>query len=286
MTNLGRGRRQLRRRVLAIAGALFAVFIAAFFYCNVHTDVETIVPRSDPRVDETPLREVMVFGASGTVGGGIYKALLEDDSVQKIHVVSLENTPHIQQGVDRGKVVFTHHTDYLDYAPIRDQLRSVQAIYWAIGISAPKVDKETYEKLHIDFPVAFVEFWLALDRQQERSFHLITGAGTSSRSWFHWARTKAEVQRRLRDLAEGTGLRVVTYRPIAVVPTQEGIAAGKKAPGALATGVFGAIEATHIGQGMIEVTARGGEIGHGAILENDSIELFARAYRERLGTGR
>lgn len=122
-----------------------------------------------------------MFGASGTVGGGIYKALLQDESVAKIHVVTLERTPHIEQGVALGKVVVTDHTDYRDYAAIEDALRRVQEAYWAIGISASKVDKPTYEDIHIDFPVAFVESWLALDRRRERSFHLADRGGHRGR---------------------------------------------------------------------------------------------------------
>ena len=50
--------------------------------------VEDIQPDPKPQLNPEPLKEVMIFGASGTVGDGIFKALLMDKNVQKIQVVT------------------------------------------------------------------------------------------------------------------------------------------------------------------------------------------------------
>lgn len=107
----------------------------------------------------------------------------------------------------------TTHTDYLDSAPIIDQLANVQAVYWAIGTSIRHVDDETYSVIHIDFPVVFVEQWLQASRRPEITFHYISSSDISEDSSMHWAREKARAGIELFVLAEGTKLNVIAWRP-------------------------------------------------------------------------
>ena len=245
--------------------------------------METIQPDPQPQLNPEPLKEVMIFGASGTVGDGIFKALLMDNNVQKIQVITRRLTPRIEEGVKMGKVTVTKHMNYLDYTPIKDKLQNIKAVYWAIGTSARNVSDEKYTEIHVDFPVAFVKFWLSVNKEKGKSFHLITGAGTGEDSWFHWAREKAKVEIELAALARGTGLRFIAYRPSLVMPSAERITFFK--------GLFYkpmefltlAVKSTHIGQSMIEVTMRQEEIGNGSILDHSSIRDFAEVYRERNG---
>ena len=156
--------------------------------------MEDIQPILTPQLSQDPLKEVMIFGASGTVGDGILKALIMDKKVQKIQVITRRLTPRIEEGVEMGKVIVTRHMNYLDYAPIKDELLNVKAVYWALGTSASNVSDEKYTEIHVDFPVVFLKLWLSLDKENQKSFHLITGAGTAAESWFHWAREKAKAE--------------------------------------------------------------------------------------------
>ncbi len=42
------------------------------------------------------------------------------------------------------------------------------------------------------------------------------------------------------------------------------------------------VRSVSIGEAMIEITARGDELDHGSILENDAILMYANGYRSRL----
>ena len=244
---------------------------------------ETIEPLADPQLNKELLKEVMIFGASGTVGDGILKALIMDKNVQKIQVVTRRLTPRIEEGVKLGKVVVTKHMNYLDYASIKDKLANVKAVYWAIGTSARNVDDEKYTEIHVDFPVAFVKFWLPLISGNQNFFHLITGAGTGEDSWFHWAREKAKAEIELTALAKGSGLKFIAYRPSFVAPSAERISFFKKLfYGPMEFMTF-AVRSTQIGQCMIEVTMRDKEIGSGSVLDHSSIRKFAEVYRQRTG---
>ena len=242
---------------------------------------ETIQPLADPQLNKQALKEVMIFGASGTVGDGILKALIMDKNVQKIQVITRRLTPRIEEGVKMGKVVVTRHMNYLDYAPIKDKLSNVKAVYWAIGTSARNVDDEKYTEIHVDFPVAFVKLWLSLIKGDQNSFHLITGAGTGADSWFHWAREKAKAEIELTAMTKGSGLKFIVYRPSFVAPSAERITFFKKLfYGPMEFMTF-AVRSTHIGQCMIEVTIRENEMENGTILNHSSIRKFAEVYRKQ-----
>ena len=245
--------------------------------------VEEIQPDPDPQLNIEPLKEVMIFGASGTVGDGMFKALLMDKNVQKIQVITRRLTPRIEEGVKMGKVIVTKHMNYMDYTPIKDRLQKIKAVYWAIGTSARNVSDEKYTEIHVDFPVAFVKFWLSVNKDKGKSFHLITGAGTGEDSWFHWAREKAKVENDLTALAKGTGLRFIAYRPSFVMPSAERITFFKRLFYTPMEFFTLAVKSTHIGQCMLEVTMREKEIGSGSILDHSSIRDFAEVYRERSG---
>ena len=269
-----------KKLLLLIVGAVCLIFVGSVFLLA-RSSVEDINPLPNPQLSSDPLKEVMIFGASGTVGDGILKALLIDNNIKKIQVVTRRLTPRIEEGVAMGKVIVTKHMNYLDYTPIKEKLTNVKAVYWAIGTSARNVDDEKYTEIHVDFPVTFVKLWLSLNQGAPKSFHLITGAGTGTDSSFHWAREKAKAENKLTALAQGTGLRFIAYRPSFVMPSAERLTSTKRLFYTPLEVTKLAVKSPHIGQCMIEVTQRGKEIRNGSILNHSSIHNFAEIYRKR-----
>ena len=269
-------------RVLVIGGIACLILIGTGTLLS-RSSAKTFQPLADPQLNQEPLKEVMIFGASGTVGNGILKALLMDKNVQKIHVITRRLTARIEEGAKMGKVIVTKHMNYLDYAPIKEKLLNVKAVYWAIGTSTRNVSDEKYTEIHVDFPVAFVKLWQSLNKRQPKSFHLITGAGSGADSWFHWAREKAKAESEINTLTKGTGLRFIAYRPSFVMPSAERITFFKSLFYKPLEFMTLAVKSTHIGQCMIEVTMREKEIGNGSILNHSSIRNFSEVYRERNG---
>ena len=93
-----------------------------------------------------------------------------------------------------------------------------------------------------------------------------------------WARVKVEVENALFDLADGTAIRVIAYRPDYIGPTAEGAHLGQR----LLYGFFAplgvAVKATQIGQAMLEVTLRGDEFANGDKLNTWRIKSLSDAY--------
>jgi hypothetical protein len=202
------------RTILLAPVVLFAMFYAsaAIFVLFDDNAVEPLLAYTgEPRT-------VAIFGASGTAGDGILKAALASRDVERIHVITRRTTPRIDAGIAAGKVVMTLHLDYLDYAAIHEQIAGVDAVYWAIGTSSVGVDEETYGRIHVDFPVRFVTAWLDVSVRDEMSFHYISSSDISADSRMMWAREKVRAENSLFDLAAGTRLRVIAYRPDYIRP--------------------------------------------------------------------
>ena len=270
---------------MRITGKLCKLALALVILSAIVVAVLAVLPRGSdtmppPARDFEPSRHrvVAVFGATGTVGDGLLKAVMNDPDAEKIHVITRRPSPRIEEGAASGRIAVTTHTDYLDYSSLSAILAEVDAVFWAIGTSTRNVSKEQYGVIHIDFPVAFVEAWLAAGKEGDVSFHYVSGSGAKSDSSWHWAREKARAEQVLFDLAEDTKVRVVSYRPAAVIHTAE--RAGLV--DSLSRFVFGpfklSVKSTAIGQAMLEVSARGNEIGNGVILENTDILMYANGY--------
>jgi hypothetical protein len=228
------------------------------------------------------LETIAIFGASGTAGDGILKAAMAAPEIKKIHVVTRRATPRIEEGVASGKVQMTLHMDYLDYAAIREQMVEVDAVFWAIGISARSVDETTYGMIHVDFPRQFVEAWTSISEKPDISFHYISSSDISEDSSMMWAREKVRAEKTLFGIAEGTNLRVIAYRPDYIGPTEEEAHIGQDILYGFFAPVGAAVRAMQIGQAMIEITARGDEFENGDRVGTWNIRRYSDAYEQRL----
>lgn len=96
-----------------------------------------------------------------------------------------------------------------------------------------------------------------------------------------WARVKVEAENTLFDLARGTGLRVIAYRPDYIRPTAAERHVGQNLLYWFFAPLGVAVEARQIGEAMLEVAARGGEFENGDKLGTRRIIGYSEAYRYR-----
>ena len=267
------------RTVLLTPLVLFAAFYVFGVVSLALRDDVIAALQGPPASFET----IAIFGASGTAGDGILKAALAAPEISKIHVVTRRVTPRMEEGVASGKVQVTMHMDYLDYAAIEEQIATVDAVYWALGISSRGVDEQTYGLIHVDFPLAFVETWARVSTKSDLSFHYISSSDISEDSSMMWAREKVRAEKTLFEFADGSNLRVIAYRPDYIGPTPEEAHIGQDILYGFFAPVGAAVRAAQIGQAMIEVTARGAEFGNGDKLGTWSIRRYSDAYERRVG---
>lgn len=271
----------LRVRTIFLAPLVLFALVYVGLFVSLLLDDETVAPlRGQPAKHHT----VAIFGASGTAGDGILKAALADPDIAKIHVFTRRTTPRIDAGVSSGKLEMTLHLDYLDYSALHEQIATADAVYWAIGTSSVGVDEETYGLIHVDFPVQFVREWLTLSDKADISFHYISSSDISADSRMMWAREKVRAENTLFEVAEGSRLRVIAYRPDYIGPTKEEANLGQNLLYWFFAPVSSAVRATQIGRAMFEVTARGSEFGNGDRLGTRSIIKYSDAYERRHGS--
>ncbi len=195
---------------------------------------------------------VAIFGATGTVGDGILKAAIADQRVRRILVVTRRHTDRIEAGMNSGRLEVVMHQDYMDYLELILELSGIDAVFWAIGTSATNVDDEQYTVIHVDFPVAFMKTWLKVKPEQtQRIFHLVSGAGTSGDSWFHWAREKAKAESAVKELSTGSDILALAYRPSFVFPTTERISGFQKFTRSMLLPLKRGVDSRTIGCAMI-----------------------------------
>ncbi|MEP6390786.1 MAG: hypothetical protein ABJ056_12760 [Halioglobus sp.] len=265
------------KTLLFALAVLFALFYAvgAFFVATDDRSVDVLT--SVERKHEV----VALFGASGTTGDGILKAALADPDIHKVYVITRRSTPRIEEGIAMGKVQMTQHMDYLDYAAIRGLLKNVDTVYWAIGISALGVDEETYGKIHVDFPMSFVQEWTEVNHAADLSFHFISSSDISPESETMWVREKIRAENTLFGLADGSSLRVIAYRPDYIGPTKEEAHLGQNLVYWFFRPVGAAVKASEIGRAMLEVTARGASMENGKKITTSGIIRYSEAYERR-----
>jgi len=241
----------------------------------------SVRPSANAPADEHANQVVMVFGATGSVGDGLLKAAMADPDVEKVYVVTRRSSPRIEEGVAEGKVEMRLHEDFTEYSALADILGDVNTVLWGLGTTSLGMDDETYTRIHVDFPVAFVNAWLAARREGPMAFHYVTGMGTDSDGSQHWAREKARAEREVAELAAGSGLRTFGHRSAFIRPSSEQANAmhylleALLRPGALAIG------SDELGGAMLEISARTTELPNATLIDNADGIAYAQAYRAR-----
>lgn len=238
-------------------------------------------PATNAAVDEHANKVVMVFGATGSVGDGLLKAAVEDPTVEKVYVVTRRSSPRIEAGVAEGKVEMRLHEDFTNYSDLADILGEVNTVLWGLGTTSLGMDDETYTRIHVDFPVAFVDAWLAARRNGPMSFHSVTGMGTDSKGSQHWAREKGRAELEVAEMAQGTGLRTFGYHSAFIRPSSEQANALHYVLEALLRPGSLVIPSDELGAAMLEISARTTELPNGTNIDNADSIAFAQAYRAR-----
>lgn len=83
---------------------------------------------------------LVLTGATGLVGSGVLHQMLTTPSVTRISILSRRAVP---QAEGHSKVNVIIHKDFTTYPPsVLSQLKDVDGVVWAQGISVTQVSKE------------------------------------------------------------------------------------------------------------------------------------------------
>jgi uncharacterized protein YbjT (DUF2867 family) len=157
--------------------------------------------------------KILLFGATGSAGHSVMEACLAAPVVDEVRTVVrrplTDSHPKLRTNV---------HTNLLDYSPIEDAFRSVDACLFCLGISVTQVAKDDYRKITHDFTLAAATTMKS--QSPTAAFHYISGQGTSPTSRMFWSQVKAQTERELIELVGADAWRpaFIDAKPSSTLP--------------------------------------------------------------------
>jgi uncharacterized protein YbjT (DUF2867 family) len=136
--------------------------------------------------------DVVLFGATGMVGGGALREALLDPGVGRVVTVGRSGTgqthPKLQEIVLR---------DLTDYSGVEAQLTGLDACLFCLGVTAAGMSEAEYRKVTYDIALAAAETLLRLNPGM--TFVFVSGLGTDSteKGRVMWARVKGATENAL-----------------------------------------------------------------------------------------
>ncbi|KAF5545092.1 nucleoside-diphosphate-sugar epimerase [Fusarium phyllophilum] len=164
---------------------------------------------------------LILTGATGLVGSGVFDAMLRSKDITKISILSRRPVP-MAAGDPRVNVIT--HNDFTRYnSEVLDQLQDANGVVWALGISQLKVTKDEYVTITKDFPVAAAKAFSKISPTKEPfRFIYVSGHGATLEPTSFtpiFGRVKGETERALSELQAPTKFHVESVRPAGVDAT-------------------------------------------------------------------
>lgn len=139
--------------------------------------------------------KVILFGATGMIGGGVLLECLDDPRVEAVLVIGRSSC-----GVHHPKITEQLHDDFFNYGALAAHFKDRDACFFCLGVSSVGMEEPQYRRLTRDLTLAAAQAMAAINKQM--TFCYVSGAGTDSseRGRAMWARVKGETENALLRL--------------------------------------------------------------------------------------
>jgi uncharacterized protein YbjT (DUF2867 family) len=137
--------------------------------------------------------KILLFGATGSAGHSVLEACLAASAVDEVRAIVRRPLTD-----SHPKLRTILHANFLDYSPIEDAFRSIDACLFCLGISVTQVSNDDYRKISHDFTLAAAT--TLKSQSLGAAFHYISGRGTRADSRMFWSQVKAQTERELIEL--------------------------------------------------------------------------------------
>jgi uncharacterized protein YbjT (DUF2867 family) len=138
---------------------------------------------------------VLLFGATGMIGGGALIECLADSRVTA--VLSISRSP---SGLCHPKLTEVLHSDFFNLQPLAARLSGCGACFYCLGVTAVGLDEAAYSRITYDLTLVAARAYLAAN--PAGTFCYISGAGADStgQGRVMWARVKGRTENALLAL--------------------------------------------------------------------------------------
>ena len=155
---------------------------------------------------------IVLFGATGMVGGGVLLECLAAPDVEQVVAVGRAAVP-----MQHPKLEQVVHADLFDLATVESQLQPFDACCFCLGVSSFAMGEADYRRLTYDLTLGIAHVLARLNRAM--TFVYVSGAHTDSseQGKTMWARVKGRTENSLQRLPFKA---VYLFRPGAIQPVK------------------------------------------------------------------
>jgi nucleoside-diphosphate-sugar epimerase len=140
-------------------------------------------------------KKILIAGASGMVGSHLLEICLQAEDVEKIYILSRKPS-----NVRHKKIQEILVDDFINYDKVVSKIEKIDVVFFCVGVYTGSVDRETFRKITIDYPVALAEALHA--HSPESKFILLSGAGAdrTEKSKVMFAKDKGIAENKIFDI--------------------------------------------------------------------------------------
>ena len=138
---------------------------------------------------------VVLFGASGMVGGGVLRECLADPRVASILAVGRRSC-----GVAHPKLRELLRSDLLDLNDMKGDLTGYQACFFCLGVSSVGMSEAEYRRVTLNLTIAAATVLGEVNPGLTFCYVSAQGSDSSGRGRFMWARVRGETENRLLQM--------------------------------------------------------------------------------------
>lgn len=131
----------------------------------------------------------IITGSTGMVGEGVLHECLNHPQVESVLVINRRPC-----GIKHSKLKEIIHTDFMNIAPIKDQLSGYNACYFCSGVSSLGKSEPEYKKLIYDLTMHVASTLHELT--PDMTFAYVSGEGTTGNEMAKsmWVRVKSKTE--------------------------------------------------------------------------------------------
>lgn len=159
------------------------------------------------------MKNVIIAGASGMIGGLIIQNCLDNDEVRKVH--SMVRKP---SGIIHPKLQEIICDDFLDFSGMDNAFLDIDVAFFCIGVYTGAVSRQKFKEITVDYPVSFAK--MLHSKNDSIRFCLLSGAGAdrTEKSKMMFAKDKGMAENLLEDLKLGE---FYSFRPSYIYPVEK-----------------------------------------------------------------
>jgi len=140
-------------------------------------------------------KHVLITGATGMVGGIVLDRCLESPEVSGVTSLARRTSEITHEKLNEVII-----PDFLDLDENAGYFRSVDVVFYCIGVYTGTVDRERFRKITVDYPETLAR--LVLTKNPGMTFVLLSGAGAdrTEKSRMMFAQDKGAIENRLSHM--------------------------------------------------------------------------------------